>query len=172
MTTTTAPSAIFYTLAKNLERSVLLSYDRLGIADIAPKVIQGHGAISSADECDVCWIALSIVQPRTVDPIQRCAVIPRVTYRIEIWRCWPQPSDRGIVDHHAEAATAAALQTDAAALWYLTQLCAEGLLVQGIPELRCDAFTFQQLRPLGPLGAFAGWTVPVMIDLFGVPLLI
>jgi hypothetical protein len=76
------------------------------------------------------------------------------------------------VSHAAEAEVTELLRGDAAALWELTQLCADGDLVRGIPDLGCDAFTFSELRPVGPLGALAGWTCLVRVDLFGTPLLV
>lgn len=160
-------------LALNLERAIGQSYADLALDVPVPTVRHGHGQTSAADsdECGDIWIGLTLIQPKPLEP-NRCAIVPSVRFRLELWRCWPTPDDGGIADWKAEEETATLLQADAYALFHLAQLSADGELVRGIPELRCDAFRFGDLRPLGPLGGRAGWGVDLTIDLFGTPLLV
>lgn len=169
-TTTTAREAVFYVLSRNLAAGVNAAYNRLELGEQTPRIRYGHGLFPPGEGAPCIVIALTSLTPVPMT-LNRCAVIPRVGYQLELWRPWPPVDARGNVNHLAEAETSELLRADADALFEMTQLCAEGVLIAGLPDLRCDAFTFSELRPLGPLGDLAGWRLLVNVDLFGTPLL-
>lgn len=159
--------AVARLVGQNLERALREAYDLLALGEQLPVIRQGHGLVSAADGPGI-WISMTLLAPKPTSPV-RCAVIPQARFRIELWRYWPQPSDRGVIDEVGETDVADTFARDAAALWMLVDLAARNELVDGIDGLGCDAFTFGTLRPLGPLGALAGWGVDLNLELLGTP---
>jgi hypothetical protein len=159
--------ARFSVLAQDLELGLRNCYTRLGMDDRSPDIFHTFGASVPHDSCNTAWITLSIVQQVTLQTgAGRCAVAPLATYRIDLVRCWPTVDSQGIPSFEDQQRVAFDLERDASALWELAALCSERNLFT-IPELGCDAVTFRDMRPTGPLGGFAGWTFPIEINMWG-----
>lgn len=160
--------ALFTVIAQDLEVGLRDCYTRLGMDDRFPDIFHTFGATVPHDTCNTAWITLATVQAVTLQTgAGRCAVAPLTTYRIDLVRCWPSVDSQGIPNFEAQQRVALDLERDAAALWELATLCYERSLFT-IPELGCDAVTFRDMRPIGPLGGFAGWTFPIEINMWGI----
>lgn len=155
---------LFTAVAHDLMVGVNDAYNRLGIADRMPTIDVTHGQLVPHDECDHAWITLAST---TSHPFGRpCLNVPLAVYRIEVVRCWPTPDDQGRVDFRAQREAAEGLQQDAAALWELAALNADGSLIT-IPAISCDNIRFLDMRPTGPAGGLAGWTFPIEVGVWG-----
>lgn len=163
-----APRDLFVALGEDLEVGLKRAYSLVAFDDQAPTIYHTHGPTVTHDECNTAWITLSVTQPVALEST-RCAAAPLATYRVDIVRCWPAVDDYGKVDLELQQAAAQQLQRDAAALWALVTLNYQGELFT-VPELGCDAITFRDMRPTGPGGGTAGWTFPIEIAAWGIPL--
>lgn len=126
-----------------------------------PARFVGHGRITW--DCELLAVHIVNVKPKVIDPRnESCAVVPEASLMVTLLQCIPTLRDKKLPTPAEMDASFRQLAVDGRALYAgLLRAWVEGSWPEALP---CHMVKWDQLEPLPPDGALAGWRIGVRVQ--------